>query len=898
VLRGDLRGAREALEESVAIDPRGAQAPAAQVWLGEAGLREGRPDAAERAYRAAMVLALPEDLAAHAATGLASVLLQRGDVAGADRLLAHALAGVPLQPLALHARFLQGVARLLAEAPGEALTLWDAVDASGAPDPMRFELLFWRGSALARLGRGEQAAGSLERFASAAPTTYPLRVDAIVQLGWLDLERGAPAEAARRFLLADGAGPRPDLRPQVRGGLLRAYLTLGDTLRAGEVGRRLEVESPRDPIVPPALLLIADEAVRRGSLLEAQQVYRRLLTLPLEPALGDYVLYRFGEVLEQVNQLAEARERYRSLRDRGRDEAIAQRGSYRLGLLELRQGDAAAARREGEALIRAGTVPALREPALLLAAEAAARSGDPNRAAALFRLALRDHPDSARAAAVRLRLGWALRQDGESEGALREWAEVGRSDDAEAAIGAWLAIADVALAEGRDAEALEALRRIGSLRAGHPVAPLGDVLDLNRGILAVRTGAWPEAVQTLEPLGLRVVDFPRQALLRRALGLARFRLGQFDLAERQFRQAARVAPAEPSSWLGVGLAALAQSRLAAAEDALNRARLAAVPDLAAAATYALVLTALRRGDADQFRERATAFVDRHPAYPATPAVCYGLVAVALERGDLDAGEAWVRRIARDQPRSEYLPDALVRLATATADQRPAVTRQAYLDLLALRPAGAGRTDAWLGIAAAAMALGDPQGAQQAAEGFLREAAPTDPRIAEGYVVLVRAHQMQGQREQALTAADAFLARSGDDPRAPAVQLARGQLLVDAGAWETAQRAFEAARDRGEPGVAAPAQFWLGETLRARNQHEAAISAYLGAAYLYPESTWAARGLQGAAQSYLARNMPREAGIALRKLVAQPQVEPALAQWARQVLAQLGAAAPSSTAPPR
>jgi TolA-binding protein len=320
-----------------------------------------------------------------------------------------------------------------------------------------------------------------------------------------------------------------------------------------------------------------------------------------------------------------------------------------------------------------------------------------------------------------------------------------------------------------------------------------------------------------------------------------------------------------------------------------------VPDLSAAATYGLVLTALRRGDADQFRERATAFVDRHPTYPATPAVFYGLVAAALDRGDLDAGETWVRRLARDQPRSDYLPDALVRLAAATADKRPAVARQAYLDLLALRPAGAGRTDAWLGIAEAALALGDPQGAQQAAEGFLREAAPGDPRVAEGYVFLVRAHQMQGQREQALQATDAFLARSGDDPRAPAVQLARGQLLVDSGAWDPAQRAFEAARDRGEPSVAAPAQFWLGETLRARDQHEAAISAYLGATYLYPESPWAARGLQGAAQSYLARNMPREAGIALRKLVAQPNVEPALAQWARQVLAQLGPAAASGTA---
>ena len=174
----------------------------------------------------------------------------------------------------------------------------------------------------------------------------------------------------------------------------------------------------------------------------------------------------------------------------------------------------------------------------------------------------------------------------------------------------------------------------------------------------------------------------------------------------------------------------------------------------------------------------------------------------------------------------------------------------------------------------------------------------DPRVAEGYVLLARAHQMQGQREQALRATDAFLARSGDDPRVPAVQLTRGQLLVESGAWEPAQRAFEAARDRGEPAVAAPAQFWLGETLRARDQHDAAISEYLGATYLYPDSPWAARGLQGAAQSYLGRNMAREAGIVLRKLLTLRSVEPALAQWARQVLGQLGPTAGPNAAPRR
>ena len=67
----------------------------------------------------------------------------------------------------------------------------------------------------------------------------------------------------------------------------------------------------------------------------------------------------------------------------------------------------------------------------------------------------------------------------------------------------------------------------------------------------------------------------------------------------------------------------------------------------------------------------------------------------------------------------------------------------------------------------------------------------------------------------------------------------------------------------------------------------AIAAYLGATYLYPDTSWAARGLQGAAQSYVARQMPRQAAILLRKLTGWPGVDAELQRWARQVLAQLG-----------
>jgi tetratricopeptide (TPR) repeat protein len=829
----------------------------------------------------------------HAEVGLGLLALRRGDAAEAAAALDRGLRAVPPQPVALVARYLLGVARLLLGQPTEAVALWDEIIQSGAPGTILGEIPFWRGVALARTGDLDGSLELLNRFAATVPVNHPLRGDALVQAGWIALERHTPDEALKRFLEAEAAGPRPELRPQIRAGLVRAYLALGDTARAASAARQLKAESASDPLVPAALLLIADAAKARGAQGEATDIYREILLLPLQPSTQDYVRYRLGEQLEQEGRLLEAKDHYRELRDKGREEAVAQRATYRLGLVALRENDTAAARRESEALLRAGILPELREGALLLVAESAMRGDDPNRAAAVLRTALRDYPDSPRAGQTRLALGWAVLRDGDAEGAIREWRDTAARADLETRALALLAVADVALRQGREAEALDALRGV---TAPPPGIRNAEAVMLNRGILALRTGANADAVQVLEPLAPRVADLATQALARRALGVAHYALGQYDQAERQFRLAASATPQEPSSWLGAGLAALAQNRLAEAEDALMRARFAAV-DVATAAWYGLVLVSVQRGDRDAFRERGTNFVDRFPRHSAAPAVIYGLAVAALDRNDLGEAQAWTQRLLREHAASDYGTDALVRLAGA-AGTRPDIARQAYRDLLT-RPAPADvRVDAWLGLAETALVAGDGAEAQRAAEGFIRDVPAGDPRAARGHLILVRALQAQGQTDRALTAMDGFLRQFPRDAATPALELSRGQLLAGAQRWDAAQQAFEAARQSDDPAVAAEAEFRLGETLRARGDNEGAVGAYLSATYVYGDQPiWAARGLQGAAQAYVARQMPREAGIVLRKLAGWPGIDPALAQWARDSLGRLGAAANPSPAAP-
>jgi tetratricopeptide (TPR) repeat protein len=162
---------------------------------------------------------------------------------------------------------------------------------------------------------------------------------------------------------------------------------------------------------------------------------------------------------------------------------------------------------------------------------------------------------------------------------------------------------------------------------------------------------------------------------------------------------------------------------------------------------------------------------------------------------------------------------------------------------------------------------------------------------------VRALEAQGQRDRAVTAIEGYLRQFPRDAATPMLELRRGQLLYEARRWDAAQQAFEGARRAEDPVLAAEAEFWLGEALRARGEHEAAVSAYLAATYAYPDSPWAARGLQGAAQAFVARQMPRDAAIVLRKLAARPGVDAALAQWAREALASLGPSAGVAPAAP-
>jgi TolA-binding protein len=890
IQEGELDRARQALEESLAAEPASADRTLASFWLAELDFHDARHDRAAARYQAALRAGLEPDLAAHAAVALGLIALRQGDLAGARA----ALAGLPREvgpPLATLGGFLDGLAQLLGGDPGAALARWDQAPL-GLPPGIRAEAAFWRGVAFVQRWEPEPALAALGE--ARLDPRHPLHVDLLGQRGWAQLMRGMPQPALAELTAAGGPGRAParDLR-RYAAALVRAAVATDRYAEAHAAVRRLAADRRDDPLPATLLRYVAEEARRRQRVEAAIEAYWQLRTRVTDPADRAYLTYRIAEGFAQLGQAGDrarhqrAAQEYQRLRDEGGDEGLAQRAAYWLALTALHDGRAVAALNEAEALLRAGPVPDLRQRTLVLTAEAALRAHAPNRAARLFRDALAAEPESPAVPELRLALGWALLEDGDAGIALQEWQEAARTGAPAVAVAALAATAAAALDRGYDAEALRALGELERLAPDHPD---GALLAANRGIVLVRMGDHAAAIAQLHPLLGRSTVPEREGAIRRALGTALYRTARYAEAQDMFLEAAQYEPGEGASWLGAGLAAYRQRRQAEAERALERARLSPAPEVAATAAYALVL--LRAGNAEELRRHTGGFVAAFPAHPLSAALVGRLVADALAEGHARYALEWSRWLAKAQPASPAGAEILDRLADAEYPDF-ALAREAYEEVLGRAATPELTLRARLGLARAATAAGRGREAREAFERFIAEAPAADPRLPWAYGELVQVAEANGERDRALAAIEAFLARFPADASAPAMELRRGEILMAQRRWDLATRALQAARNGEDAGAAAQAHVSLGELFRARGEHDAAVLEYLGAMYLYPGTRAAALGMRGAAQSYAALQRQGDARIVLEKLAAQPDA--ALARWARQELARLPRPEPAPAA---
>lgn len=882
--RDELEEARTALEGAIRGGSDRDVVREGRYWLGETLLRLGRYEPAERNFLLVAQERPVDELAAYATYAVGWVALRLNDPARALTRFEEGRRRPPvpaLVPFVVHGRAiaLYGLRRF-----EEAREAWQGLLRLSIPRPLALEVDFWLGDALGRVGEYKGAVENLQRFTAAGP--HPLIEAGILRLGWWSLAGGNALEAAKAYRWLLSAYPRTAEWAWARVGLGRALLALGDWTGAREEIRQLQAAAPGHALVLPGLYILARWAVEQNAFEAAHALTQEILALDLPPQDRAYALLLNGEAYLREGQSGEARSQFELARDA---QAVGQLGWT--VLLRLAQMDVEAREFSRAA---AGTAEILKQPlpydvkalALLLHAEAAYRARDWETSAQGYRRFLSEFPGHPQAGAAALSLGWAELRRGNGAVARERWSAFARFFPADPRAPEALLLAAELAGEAGDPEARDLLDR---LLARYPAYAQADVARLNRAILDLRVGRSREAGEGLAAFLKRSPLSPFVGRARLALGVALLALGSVGEAEREFKEALRQGEGALAH-LGAGSAALSLRRWEEAARELGEARDAGTAAVSGAAEYGLVALALNEGKRDDFKKAAAALLQSPPSRSLMPPLLYVLSALAVEDKIWSEARTLTLRLVNDHPASDPADDALFRLGVGATDAGQwALAREAFQLLEDRYSKSPLAEDIRLGFAEALFRSGAVAEARGRLEAFVVQGSG-DPRLPKALHLLAQAREGIGERAAALKAYGRLVTDYPSSEWTGAARVAQGRLLVQEGRWDEGRQALEQALAGSDESLAVEAAFRLGEGFRARGAQKDAVEFYLTAAYLAPGSVWGRRALLGAGQSFVALKQTESAVIVLRKLLAQPEVEPELAQQARQALAALGAPA--------
>jgi tetratricopeptide (TPR) repeat protein len=108
----------------------------------------------------------------------------------------------------------------------------------------------------------------------------------------------------------------------------------------------------------------------------------------------------------------------------------------------------------------------------------------------------------------------------------------------------------------------------------------------------------------------------------------------------------------------------------------------------------------------------------------------------------------------------------------------------------------------------------------------------------------------------------------------------GRRYLAEGRWTDARLLLERALYDGDADTRPQAAYYLGEGRWAAGQFREAVEAYVIAAVLADDPTWAQRAMLGAARSYRDAGHPADAAALYRRLEDATAAEPAIAEAAR------------------
>jgi tetratricopeptide (TPR) repeat protein len=883
IVKGEYEEAARALDSALRSGGDREVMAEARYWFGEVLYRLGDFGRADWALQQALKdLAVPEygPWALHT-SGWTSLRL--GDFRRAETNF-QALLGKP-QPVPLDTWGRHGLAlALYGQARWEdAEKAWSALLGRRVPVVLERDIAFWHGESLARTGHTERGVTKLQAFTQGGP--HPLLAAGQVRLGWLYLDKGrtADAQAMFRAFLAGSGDMRGD-REWAEAGLALALVNAGDS--AGARRALAALDTRRSTLALPIRLRLAALALESGRGAEALETLQDVLAGNVSPTVRTWVLVVQGDVHRAQNERDEARTQYDLARSAQPGSEAAQYATFRLAQTNFELREFAQAVVDLRPLLLTVTAPDTRAATLLLAGEAAYHAGDYDEAAAAYRRSLLEFPNHPQASAVRLALAWTSMRQGQRDAALQEFlaftrnhARDGRSADA------LVLASELALAGGNFDLARELLDRIIRL---YPTHPRTDLARLNRALLLVRRGP-AETAQAQQEL---------KALVARGGGLGAFAgrawvvLGVTHLATLRGPEASQAfarAQGEGAgalAKLGLGNAALLQSRWDDATRAFTDARDTGTAEITAAAEYALAVVAFHRGRTADFKTAALTLIDANPRDPRAPGLLYSLVGLAVDEKDWATALARAKRLAAEFPKHETADDACERIgAAAVAAAQWPVAHEAYALLRQRYPQSPFVESSRVTYGEVLLELGRPAEARRVLEEFVA-ATPSDPRAPRAWIALGRARTATGDRKGAVEAFDRAT-KGGMNPSVNSDAFSSyGRLLLAERRWEEARTVLGRLLASAQGPAAAEVAVSLGDAWMGQGDPVAAAEYYMTAAYLTPDSTTGYKALLAAGRSFAAAKDSGSASVVYGKLLASSEVPGDIAAAARRGLAEL------------
>jgi cellulose synthase operon protein C len=403
------------------------------------------------------------------------------------------------------------------------------------------------GRTLADLGERDRALETLQKLADAKEPDWLDR--AWLQIGLVRHAAGHYDKAIEAFSTLERAAPKSPLVQQARLQRAVALARQGQTAEAQELLRTLALDAA-SPAGAQAALELATSQLESGHAPQALQTVEEALKRFPKSSVVPAFHFRAAEALQKQNRLVDARARFLRVVELDSGDPWADDALQRAAQASVELGESAQARKLARELVAKFPKSPLCGEARLIEARTAMLDAKPDLAIAILepllglKAANPDTPKVTLAAATvpvaQYELALAYRALGKSALGDSLLATLARGPQNPVAADAQFLVGQTSLEAGRFADAIPALEQY--LAAN----PEGDVVDFAMAHLAsahIGMGQLEEAQKLLASVAER---FPTS----RALGPARLRLGEAELAahhaERAAEQFRMAASAKPS----------------------------------------------------------------------------------------------------------------------------------------------------------------------------------------------------------------------------------------------------------------------------------------------------------------------------------------------------------------